>query len=185
MLEQSSYSGSVDQSSLPVLSFLKDKRDNFNFVYPRTVISWQWLRERSIRFCLQGKGALVLPLFLPLTIKPLYRMLVGMGLYCDPRHLKVWRRLCFLDLQFCTLYRDFLHARRFCANLPAMLLDLLWFLGFLIWGLEIHWGNIFNVDQLAWTTYVSIHVIFFFTALSQLHDQITRSEMSLKDKYSM
>ena len=127
IFERLSYSKFVDKSLLPMLSSSKCKRDNINFIYPRTVISWRWFREQSIRFCLQGEGVLVLPLFLLLTIIPLYGMLVELGLYRDPRHLNVWRRLCLPDLQFCTLYPDFIHARRFCANLPAPLLDLLWF----------------------------------------------------------
>ena len=143
------------------------------------------MRERRIQFCLQGERTLVLPLFLPLTIKPLYGMLLEMGLYYDSRHLKVWRRLCVPDLQFRTLYPDFLHVWRFCVNLPAPLFDWQWFLGFLIWGLVIHWGNIFNIDWQAWTTDVLKHVFFFFTALLQLHDQINRSEMSFRDKSSM
>ena len=39
--------------------------------------------QQSIQSRLQGEGGLVLPLFLPLTIKPLYGMLVEMGLYRD------------------------------------------------------------------------------------------------------
>ena len=175
ILERSSYSEFVDKLLLPMLSSSKGKRDDFNFVSSRTIISWRWLREQSIQFCLWGERALVLPLFFPLTIKPLYVMLVEMGLYCDPRHLKVWRWLCLSDLQFRASYRDFLHAQRFSANFPAPLLGLWWFLNFLIWGLEIHWGNMFNVDQQDWTTDVPELKTFFFTALLQLHDQITRS----------
>ena len=47
----------------------------------RTIVSI--IREQSIQFRLQGEGGLVLPFFLPLTIKPLYGMLVKMGLYRD------------------------------------------------------------------------------------------------------
>ena len=120
-----------------------------------------------------------------LTIKLLYGMLVEMGLYCDLRHLKVWCLLCLPDLQFCTLYCDSLHAQRFCADLPAWLFDLRWFLGFLIWGLEFHWGNIFNVDRQTRTIDVPRCVILFFAVLLQLYDQITRTETSLKDKSRM
>ena len=157
----------------------------YQFVFSCAVISWQWLREQSIRFCLQGEGGLVLPLFLPLTFKPLYEMLVEIGLYRDLWHFKVWHWLCLPDLQFRTSYCDFLHARWFCANLPALLLDLRWYLGFLIRGLEIHWGKIFNVDWQTRTIDVSRCVTFIFTALLQLYGQITRSEMSFKDKSRM
>ena len=168
-----------------MLSLSKGKRGDFNFVISRTVLSWRWLIEWSILFCLQGEVVLELFPFLPLTIKPLYGMLIEMNLYCNPRHLKLWRRLCLPDLQFPTSYCDFLHVRRFCANLPAPLLDLRWFLCFLIRVLENHWGNTFNVDRQTWTIDVPKNVIFFFVALLQLYNQITRSEMNLKDKSSM
>ena len=71
ILERLSYFGFVDKSSLPTLNSSKGKRDDFNYIYPRTIISWKWLREQSIRFCLRGEEALVLSLFIPLTIKPL------------------------------------------------------------------------------------------------------------------
>ena len=155
------------------------------FVFSRIIISWLWLMERSIRFRLQGEGVLVSPLFFPVTLKLLYGMLVEMGLYRGPRRLKVWRWLCLPDLQFSTSYCDFLHAQRFCANFPALLFDLRWFLDFLIWGSEIHWGIIFNVDWQTWTINVTKSVNSYFTSLLQFHNQIIRSEMSLNNKSRM
>ena len=55
-------------------------------------------------------------------------MLVNVGLYHDLWRLKVWCWLCLPDLQFRTLYYDFLYAHRFSANFPVLLLVLLWFL---------------------------------------------------------
>lgn len=159
----------------------KGRRYGFNFVDPWRVTFWQRLGTQSTQFCLQGEGALVLLLFLPLTIKPLYGMFVEMGLYCELWCLKVWHRLFLQDLQISALYHDFLHAQRFYANLLEPLLALLCFLCFQIWGLEIHWGNIFNVDQQTQIITVRKLVIFFFNILLHFHDQITRSEMSLKD----
>ena len=127
----------------------------------------------------------VLPLCLPLTIKSLYEMLVEKGLYRELWRVKVWRWLCFPDLQFHTLYCDFLHARRLCVNFPTQLLVLLWFLCFQIRGLEIYWGNTFNADWQTWITNVCKVVIFFFNTLLHFHDQIIRSKMSLKDKSRM
>ena len=72
-----------------MLILSKGKRDGFNFVDPQRVTSWQRLRARRIRFCLQGEGALVLLLFLFITIIPLYGMLVEMGLYRELQRLKV------------------------------------------------------------------------------------------------
>ena len=164
------------------MSSSKGKRDDFRFVFSRALISGRWLREQSTQFCLQGEGGLVLPLFFPLTIKPLYGMLVEMGLYYGLCCLKEWRRLCLPDLQFLTSYCDFLHARGFCANLPAPLLDLRWYLGILIRGLDIYWGKIFNADRQICIINVPRCVIFFFAVLLQLYNQITRSEMSIKDK---
>ena len=70
-------------------SSLKGKRDGFNFVDLRRVTSWQRLSARSIQFRLQGEGVLELLLFLPLTSKPLYEVLVKMGLYRELHCLKV------------------------------------------------------------------------------------------------
>ena len=170
ILEQLSYSEFIDKSPLPMLSSSKGKREDSNFVFSRTVISWRWLREQSIRFRLLGEEDLDLLLFLPLIIKPLYRILVEMGLFCDLRHLIVWRRLCLPDLQFCTSYYGFLYAQRLCVNLPAPLLYLRWIMVFLIEGLEIYWVNIFNVAWQTWTIDVPRCVMFFFIALSRLYD---------------
>ena len=48
-----------------------------------------------------------------------------MSLCRDLRRLKEWCRLCLPNLQFRTLYCDFLHVWRFWANLPVPLLALL------------------------------------------------------------
>ena len=112
-------------------------------------------------------------------------MLVNEGLYCVLWRLKIWRWLCLPDLQLRTLYCDFLHAQRMCANLPALLLVLLWFLCLEIQGLEIHQGNTSNTDQQTWVTDVCKLAIFFSNALLHFPDQITRSEMSSKDKSRM
>ena len=114
------------------------------------------------------------------TLKPKYEMLVDVSLYLELRSLKVWRWLCLPSLQFRTLYCDFLHARRFYANLPAPLLALLWFLCFRMRGLDIQWGNIFNAVHQTWIIDVRKLVIFFFNTLLHFHDQTTRSGMSLK-----
>ena len=93
--------------------------------------SW-WVASRwrliaqIIRFCLQGDGSLVLLLFLPLTLKPIYDMLVVIVLYHDLQFMKVCRWLCFPDLQLHSLYHDFLLARRFWKNFPAPLLGVCW-----------------------------------------------------------
>ena len=108
-------------------------------------------------------------------------MLVNEGLYCVLWRPKVWRQLYLLNLQLCTLYCNFLHVQRLCANLPAPLLVLLWFLCFWIQSLDFHWGNTFNIDQQAWITNVCKLVIFFFNPLLYFHDQITRSKRSLKN----
>ena len=44
-----SYPESFDKWLLPMLSLSKGKKNDFNFVDPRTVISWQRLRAQSIR----------------------------------------------------------------------------------------------------------------------------------------
>ena len=74
VLEWLSYCESFDKSPLSMLCTSKGKRDDFNFVFSRTVIYWLWLKEQNIWFPLQGEGVLISLLFFPLTFKPLYGM---------------------------------------------------------------------------------------------------------------
>ena len=157
----------------------KGRKGGFIFVDPRRVASWQRLIAQIVWFCLWGKGISVLPLFLPLTFKPVYGMLVDVVLCYNLQCLKVCCQLCCPNLQLRTMNCDALHAQRFWENLPAPLLAFLWFFYFQIQGLEIKWGNILNaVPQ---TRFTDIHklIILFFDILPHFHDQITRNEMSL------
>ena len=79
-----------------------------------------------------------------LTFKPTYGMLGNIDLCCNLQCMKVCCRFFSWFTIICSLNCDFLHAQRFWNDLLKPLLALLWFLCFRIWGLEIHWGNVFN-----------------------------------------
>ena len=117
-----------------------------------------------------------------MTSNPSYVILEGMGLCCGLFCLKEWCQLCLPDFQFRKSYCEFLRLRRFSANRPAPLLAFWCLKDLLFQDFDIYWGIILIVDWKTWTIDKPRCVTFFFVTLLQLYDEITRSEMSCKNK---
>ena len=124
------------------------------------------------------KENLVSPLFLVFHSNPRFGMLVVIVLFCDLLCAKVCCRLCFPDLQLCSLYHDFLVAQIFWENFSPPWLVLLPLLCCQKCGLEIHLGNIFHAVLYTWFTNARKLVILFLAILPNFLEQINRAYWS-------
>ena len=115
-----------------MLNSSKGKKDNFNFVFLRTINILTMIKRTEYLILFTRRRSLGIIALLCFNHQTIIRYVGRNGFELGYTILESVLSVVSSRFTVFTLYCDFLHTRRFCANLPAPLLDLPLFLGFLI-----------------------------------------------------